>query len=274
VNLSGGPDEYFTALRSQATYVRDAYSVASQGLPALLANFSATTYAMGWGLLAIAPLAFAAATAAALRAWRVRATDDTTFLLIWSLPALGLYVVLHIGDWGYVLSALPAVYVLGARALATVIASAGSFRRAALAVAALGFVAGPALLFVLSTSAFSAAAIAAHDRELSARVSYVRENFAPRATMILTREDFLLVRYYLPEYRSRQHDPEPFAHSSRRMRASKVERIVVFTRGLVPDRPVDVRRVQCSKGIELVYLDVVPGAVLEFRGERYTVATN
>jgi Protein of unknown function (DUF2723) len=274
VILSGGPEDYFSALRGQATYVRDAYSVISQGLPALIANFTATTYALGWGLLAIAPLVYAAAMAAALRAWRVRATDDTTFLLIWSLPALGVYVVLHIGDWGYVLSVLPALYVLGARALASVIASAGTRRTPALLASALGVIVGPAALFVLSASPFSAAAIAEHDREIDTRVAYVRENFEPRTTMILTREDFLLVRYYLPEYRARQHDPEPFARSSRRMRASRVERIVVFTRGLVPDQPVDVRRVQCSKGIELVYLDVVPGAVLEFKGERYAVSAN
>jgi hypothetical protein len=272
VLLSGGPEEYFGALRSQATYVRDAYSIASRGIPALLANFTATTYALGWGLLAFAPLAFAAATGAALRTWRVRATDDATFLVIWSAPALGLYVVLHIGDWGYVLSALPALYVLGARALSTLIASAGRYRRTALVTAALTVVVGPALLFASSATAFSAAAIAAHDRELLARVAYVRENFAPRATMILTREDFLLVRYYLPEYRARQYDPEPFTHASRRMRATRVERIVVFTRGLVPDQPVDVRRVQCSKGVELVYLDVEPGAVLEFNAERYAVS--
>jgi len=101
----------------------------------------------------------------------------------------------------------------------------------------------------------------------------VKANYAPRTTLILTREDHLLVRYYLPEYRARQYDPEPFTHASRRMRTSRVERVVVFTEGLTPERAGDVRRVQCSKGIELVYLDVVPGSVLEFRGERYAIAS-
>ncbi|MDO8506313.1 MAG: hypothetical protein Q7S41_01755, partial [Candidatus Limnocylindria bacterium] len=91
---------------------------------------------------------------------------------------------------------------------------------------------------------------------------------------ILTREDFLLVRYYLPEYRARQYDPEPFVRTSRKMRTSRVERIVVFTPGLVPERQPDVRRVQCKKGVELVYMDVVPGAVIEFHGERYAVASS
>ena len=45
--------------------------------------------------------------------------------------------------------------------------------------------------------------------------------------------------------------------------------------GLVPEVARDVRRVECvkGKGIQLVYLAVVPGAILEFRGERYAVAS-
>ena len=272
VILSGGPEDYFSALGSQAAYVRDAYSVVAQGVPAFAWNLAATSYATGWGLGAMAPLAIVAAGMAARRTWRARAIDDAAFLVVWSLPALAVYVVLHIGDWGYVLSALPGLYLLGARALAQVVGGVTGPRRGiALAVACLVLVIAPASGFIAGTGPFSATAIAEHDRELEARVVYVRANYAPRATMILTREDFLLVRYYLPEYRSRQYDPEPFARSSRRMRATKVERIVVFTRGLVADQPLDVRRVQCSKGIELVYLDVMPGAVLEFKGERYAV---
>lgn len=272
VILSGGPQDYFDALASQAAYVRDAYSVAAQGLPAFVTNLAATTYATGWGLLAMAPLAIVAAAFAVRRLWRARDIDEASFHVVWFLPALTVYVVLHIGDWGYVLSALPGLYLLGARALAQVGAAGGPRRRPLLAVASGVLVIAPALGFVSGAAPFSATAIADHDRELAARVAYVRTNYAPAATMILTREDYLLVRYYLPEYRARQYDPEPFVHSSGRMRARTVERIVVFTRGLVADQPLDVRRVQCSKGIELVYLDVLPGAVLEFKGERFAVA--
>jgi hypothetical protein len=205
------------------------------------------------------------------RAWRERSFDEPAFVLLWSFPALALYVVLHIGDWGYVLSALPGLYVLGAHALAWLARQIG--RRPAFAGGGTALVAVPALLFVLAPAPFSADAISWHDRELGARFAYVRENFPARTTMILTREDFLLVRYYLSEYRARQYDPEPFVKPWRRMRTSRVEHVVVFTRGLVPDQPVEVRRVTCSKGIELVYIDVVPGSVLEFRGERYAVAS-
>jgi hypothetical protein len=133
-------------------------------------------------------------------------------------------------------------------------------------------VALPAALFMWAPLPFSASDIATHDEDLGTRVAYVRTNFPARSTVILTREDFMLVRYYLPEYRSRQYDPDPYVHTSRRMRIG-VERVVVFTAGLVPERAIDVRRVACNKkGVELVYLDVVPGTVLEFNGERYAVA--
>jgi hypothetical protein len=284
VVLSGGPDEYFSALHSQASYVRDAYSIAAQGVPALLNNLAATSFATAWGLLAMAPLAAVAAFGALRRSVHLRVVDDRVPLLIWSLPALCVYVVLHIGDWGYVLSALPGLYLLGGRTLEALVDAPGTLvgvarvrraRRAIVfAVASLGLIVLPGYAFAAQGGPFSAAIIAEHDRELASRVAYVREHYAPRNTMVLTREDFLLVRYYLPEYRARQYDPEPFARSSRRMRASRrVERIVVFTRGLVPDQARDVRRVTCSKGIQLVYLDVMPGAILEFKGERYAVAS-
>jgi hypothetical protein len=57
------------------------------------------------------------------------------------------------------------------------------------------------------------------------------------------------------------------------MRTGRVERIVVFTPGLVPDQLPDVRSAKCRGGIEFVYLEVIPGAVLEFRGERYAIAS-
>jgi hypothetical protein len=209
----------------------------------------------------------------ARRTWKTRRADEATFLLLWTLPPLGVYVVLHIGEWGYVLSALPGLYLLGARALEELLVAARSRRRQVIAGAWTALVAVPALLFSVSQIPFSAAAIAEHDLELSTRVSYVRDNYQPKVTLILTREDFLLVRYYLPEYRTRQYDPDPFTRSSRRMRAGRVEKIVVFTEGLVPDRQLDVRRVLCRKGVELVYMDVVPGAVLEFRGERYAIGS-
>jgi hypothetical protein len=272
VALSGGIADYFDALRGQATYVGRTYSITAQGLPALLTNLAATSWALGWGLLLLGPLALGGAAVVARRTWATRRIGDAAFLLLWALPPLAVYVFLHIGDWGYVLSALPALYLLGGRALATALEPLRVRRRVAVGATWSALVIAPALCFMASTLPFSAATIAEHDVELSERVAFVRENYQPHSTLILTREDFLLVRYYLPEYRSRQYDPEPFTRASRRMRAGRVERVVIFTSGLVADRQLEVHRVQCRRGVQLVYVDIAPGAVLEFTGERYAVA--
>jgi len=199
--------------------------------------------------------------------------EDEAFFLLWTLPPLAVYLALHIGDWGYVLSVMPALYVLGGRTLDAMMRAVAPRRGLAFAAAWPALVVVPGLAFMFGTLPFGASAIATHDAELAARVAFVREQFEPRSTLILTREDFLLVRYYLPEFRARQYDPEPFTRASRRMRTGRVDRIVVFTPGLVPDQLPDVRSAKCRGGIELVYLDVIPGAVLEFRGERYAIAS-
>lgn len=272
IALSGGPAEYIRAVVGQTAFVRDTYSILGQGAPAFVTNLAATSWSLGWGLFAFAPLALAATVAVARNAWRARRVSDGEFVLLWSLPPLVVYVVLQIGDWGYVLSALPGLYVLGARALQRAFAVARRHPRPALAASWAWLVAVPAVLFMWAPLPFSANDIARHDDELASHIAYVRTNFTPRSTVILTREDFMLVRYYLPEYRTRQYDPDPYVHTSRRIRIH-VERVVVFTAGLVPERAMDVRRVTCDKrGVELVYLDVIPGTVLEFRGERYAVA--
>lgn len=267
VVLSDGVDEYVASLVAQATFVRETYSVVAQGTPALVANVLLTGYALAWGSLLLVPV-----TAIAMLGGRMRIRDDAAFFVLWSVPPLVVYVALHIGDWGYVLSALPAAYVLGARALDRVVASVAR-PRLALAAATASLVALPAGAFAALPTTFSATAIAAHDTELAARVAYVRENYVPRSTLILTREDFMLVRYYLPDYRARQYDPEPYTHATRRMRIGGVDHVVVFTAGLVPERQLDVRRAQCRTGVTFVYLDVAPGSVLEFRGERYSVSS-
>lgn len=268
--LSDGIDAYLVALRGQAAYVGQTYSIVGQGVPALVANVAMTFWAAGWGLLLVAPLAVAGVALLSRGATGSLLDSDGGFFLVWCAPPLLVYVGLHIGDWGYVLSALPGLYIAAACVLGTLVRSR---RRVALGAGWAALVAAPAAVFLLSSAPFSASAIARHDDELHARFAYVRGHFPSERTLILTREDFLLVRYYLPDYHARQHDPDPYVQLSRRIRAGQVDHVVVFTPGLAPEQASDVRRVACAKDVQLVYLEVVPGAVLEFRGERYAIAS-
>jgi hypothetical protein len=56
----------------------------------------------------------------------------------------------------------------------------------------------------------------------------------------------------------------------RRKRAPKVNAIIAFSPGLKA-ASIEARRVECAKGVHLVYLDIDPGSIVELYGERYGV---
>jgi hypothetical protein len=268
--LSGGALPYLGSLFQQTDFVRATYSVLAQGLPALGTNLGMTLYALGWGLgmfaLPVVGLA-GASVCRAIRRRRVAIDESQAFLIAWISPALLFYIVLHIGEWGYVLSVLPGLYILAAVGIDRVPTVRQTARRVAFAASVIV----PAVLFAASPAPFSAAAIHGHDWALASRVTYVREHYLANTTLLLAREDFLLVRYYLPEYRTWFHDPDPYRSTLRRKRAPKVNAIVVFTPGLTATS-AEALRVRCAKDVELVYLAIEPGAVVELQDDRYTIA--
>jgi hypothetical protein len=258
--LSEGPQAYFFALLNQVEFVGRTYSVSEHGLAALAANVGTTAYALAWGTLlftALAPLGFAA-------------RDTRTLLLTWTLPAVIFYSFVHIGEWGYVLSVLPAVYVASAVGCDRAIVAL-RVRRGVIPLVTIGAAILPAIVFLLAQTTFSASAIELHDRELAYRVRYVRANFSPRETAVLAREDFLLVRYYLPEYRAWLYDPVPHAspRPTVRRRMGDVAAVVVFTRGLEPQGGQEVRYLECGRGVRLVYLPIEAGEILVLSDNTY-----
>lgn len=279
--LSGGPVRYAAALVEQGEKVATTYSVPANGLRALAYNAGLTLEAVGWGLgLMALPLAAALAgvMVRALRDRRANVGPPAAGLVLWAWPALAFYMVVHIGEWGYVLSVLPALFL--AAAMAVERALRGRSLRpyapaAALAVAfpALVFVAGDgAFRAVVGDAEFSAAALSARDEAIAARVSWVRRELPTRSTLIVARDDYLLVRYYLPEYRAIYWDPDPYApKASKRHRAMRPTNVVVFTAGLQPEQTSEIKRVEVAPHVELAYLWLDPGYVLELDGERYVV---
>jgi hypothetical protein len=267
--LSDGLLDYADSVLRQTDYVRATYSVLWQGLPALSTNLAGTLTALAWGLgLCALPLAALAIAGARrfIRERRVALGGTDLLLLAWIAPALAIYVLLHIGEPGYVLSVLPGLYVLAAIGIDRAAWAPRVAWRAALAAALIV----PTLVFIWGTAPYSAAAIAHHDSALAARMNFVRRNYPPEKTLVLAREDFLIVRYYLPEYRTWFHDFDPYRYAMRRRRAPRVTAIIVFSPGLRP-ASAEARRVECAKGVQLVYLDIDPGSTVELYGERYAV---
>lgn len=277
--LSDGLGGYLESILRQTDSVRATYSIQGQGLAALWSNLRFTVYALAWGLFGFGLLLVVLAGApllAWLRAGRRRRLPhldgQRSFFLAWAVPGTLTYVAVHIGEWGYVLSVLPALYVLVAALLEGARERLPSRADAAWRPVAVALVLAPALVFLFSSERFSAAALARHDLALAARVAYVRASFPPERTVILAREDFLLVRHYLPEYGTWLYDPEPHASAAaKRKRATRTTAIVIFTEGLRPRQSLDVRYVEVAPNVHLAYVAIEPGAVLEFYGESYTV---
>ncbi|MBI4318232.1 MAG: glycosyltransferase family 39 protein, partial [Chloroflexi bacterium] len=116
--LSGGLDSYRAVLLAYLEVdVVQKYSSTSRGLGGLLVNARDTAsylfYALYFTALPLlVGLAYIARHPGALRG------RLPIFLAVWLLPMFAFYVVVHVGDPGYVFTILPALVVLGARATA------------------------------------------------------------------------------------------------------------------------------------------------------------
>jgi 4-amino-4-deoxy-L-arabinose transferase-like glycosyltransferase len=220
--LSGGPAAYLASLGGQAARVSDLSPAA--GGDALLRNALLTIYAIGWGLLGFA-LLLVAAIVAALTA-RPRLSGDAPFFALWLIPAALVYVTIHIGDPGYLMSMLPGLYVAVAAVLGPLARMAP---RAVVTLAALLVVLNVAV-FADADTPFSLRAILRHDAMLDARLTSVRATFAPASVVILAQSEYLTARYYLPEYRVLFYgaEPEVLSRAAREVRITAPTTVVLF----------------------------------------------
>jgi len=221
-SLSGGPAAYVASLGGQAARVSELSPAA--GGDALLRNTLLTAYALWWGLLGFA-LLLVAAIVAALRARR-RFSENAMFFALWLVPAALVYVTVHIGDPGYLMSMLPGLYVACAALLAPIARRAP---RAILALTAL-LVALNVGVFVVADTPFSARAIVRRDTTLDLRLAFIRGSFAPASTVILAQSEYLTARYYLPKYRVLFYgaEPEVLSRAAQEMRITAPTTVVVF----------------------------------------------
>jgi hypothetical protein len=236
--LSGGLAPYLDAVAGQAAHVGTTFSVAARGTSGLIANLAFTTYAVAWGLGAFA-LVVVFVGGARLLALRGRAS---VFFALWLIPPLVVYVGLHIGDPGYVLSILPGSYVL----CAPLVTRLG---RLAVPVGATLVLANSAL-FIAGGSPFTAPAIAEHDAALRARIAAVR-SAADASTTVLAQFDYVLVRYYLPEYRTLFYGEQPQTLSRDARPITLVPaRDAVLLFGTTAEPPPGLRREPITSGLD------------------------
>ena len=272
--LSGGLAGYATALVRQTDQVYSTYSIQAQGLNALSYNVRFTIDALAWGLLGTS-IVLAGAGLAHVASRSARGPfigEQGRFFAAWLLPGLVFYLTVHIGESGYILSILPGMYVLAAVSIAEIGRVIRGRPRLAWHALAATLALAPALSFTASAERFSASTIRAHDVALTARVAYVKANFATDRTIVLAREDFLLVRHYLPGYRAWLFDPEPYRGGmAKSKKAMHTTTIVIFTEGLQPRPGLQVKEIEVAPGVPLSYFTVEAGEVIEFSGERFMV---
>jgi len=205
VELNGGLQRYLTLTRDFAAAFNSTTSVFSGGglfglrRNALkLAMYS--LYGWGAGLPLLAVGAIAAARDRGLPPLGTALRDDRTiFLLLWVLPTVAYYQLVHMGQQGLVFVYLPALFLVSALAATAL----GRFAPAAVALA----VALDAAVFLFAPThplggdrpkLLTRHTLRHHDQDLLARIDGVRR-FDPAHTAVVASES-RFAQFYLPEY--------------------------------------------------------------------------
>lgn len=262
VALSDGPLLYVTRTARQLIGVSATSANAERSIAI---NLVLIGYSLGWALLLLSVVVAVLGLARALAARGRPLSADGLFFALWLLPPLLFYAFVHIGEWGFVLSVVPGLYVLLAWLIAPLAERLGR-RARAIGAALLG--ANAVLGAILFTSGgdpvFSAAALAAHDQATDAKTAYIREHVAADASVVLATAELLVASYYLPD-RTLSYS-NAGATAVHELVVAQPTTLVVYEPTADPDvallPPGATRR---AAGPGLVFIDV-PAGVVRLRG--------
>ncbi|MDO9065621.1 MAG: hypothetical protein Q7U96_00865, partial [Chloroflexota bacterium] len=204
--FSGGLGEYWAVL--SAYFFRDVlvrYSSTHNGLPALAANLRELGNYLFYAMYAQTPLVLLAA------GWLVRTSrwrDERGWWLVglWIAPMLAFYVIVHIGDPGYVFALLPGLCLLTGRFVSQAgkasLGRPGSVGRVVLPAALVVALAVNAGLFLFRPMPLSATGIRRNEASLDSKLQYLRTRYQPDEVAVLSYAYFKHLRYYLPGNRN------------------------------------------------------------------------
>ena len=257
--LSDGPAAYVSRSLAQLIGLSGASANSERSIPL---NLVLVADSLWWAGPAVAVLVLVLGLARALASLRGQHLADdreATFFGLWLVPALLFYLVVHIGEWGFVLSLAPGVFALAAWLLRSALArvpSARPFATAALLASAVG---GGALFLVGDHPVFSHASLVAHDRATAAKTAYIREHLPAGSTVILAAAEALVASYYAPG--------DPVRYSSAASTASYdlpvsgPTTLVVYEPAARPAQSGAARVVTLAHGVTLELIDVPAGTV-------------
>lgn len=207
LRLSGGLERYLEVAAAYANAFNQATSVfQGAGFGGLGHNAIKLTLYTAYGVGAFS-LVGGLAVIDAVRRRRLRLSlhwpDGVVFLLVWSLPSLAYYLLIHMGQQGLVFVFLPAVLLMLAAAVDQAVASPKlmiGLISATVAVNAYVFLLLPT--FPLNTQRvklLTLSTIRENDSYLQDRIDTIRRNFDPKETLIVA-SGWRFVQFYLPSF--------------------------------------------------------------------------
>jgi hypothetical protein len=210
--LSGGIERYWTATARLARAAGGSSTVLTGGRDAVAWNgwFMAASLLLGLGpgLAAVAPR---------LRYWLAaapRRRRQVAFFACWLSPSLAFFLLVHIGQPGYLLIVLPALCLLLADALLALGGHLGlrdRYRGRAGTIFAVLAIAANVLVFLLTSNALTAAALA-DERRFWREVENLRSAYPPETTAVITAGDqagaFRQAAVQMPNYPVRAVGPD------------------------------------------------------------------
>jgi hypothetical protein len=202
----GGLARFLEAVRMQSAFVDERYSVFGNGPIAIYRNGYELARFLGRGLYALLPVLGALLLSTDARRIELRDRWRTAFILLWTFAPLPFYLLIHVGEYGYVFSMLPGLAILAARGA---IALAKGLRvPRALPWIVTAVVLADAGIYLLTDTPLSARDIARHDRGIDEKVAYLRAQLAPPSTLVVTAYDSVLVQHYVDgAYPTIAYDP-------------------------------------------------------------------
>jgi len=238
--LSGGFSAYREASSLQSDYLMTYFSIFGRGPGAISTNTDELSHFLLYGLssaLLLVPVILVVATTASGRP--LFKDRRLLFLAVWLAPSLLFYIFIHIGEYGYVFSFLPALLLLlswGLKKAAQLFSDRKghpeSVNRAVWG-AALPLVLINMVLFLALSPPQSANRLAARDDILRSRIDTIRDNFEPGRTLIISVFDYQQANYYLPGFHQWNFDPAVEKDPAIAI-PDEVDRVVIFEEYLAP----------------------------------------
>jgi hypothetical protein len=220
--LSGGWAMFQEVNAAQSGYIAATYSILSGGSGQLRHN-AATLLLFVQQMFGVALLVVIYSAGRFLTLKNLVSDWHLAFLLLWFLPPTLVYLLLHIGEPGYVLSLLPVLSIVAAAGIRDIAVDARSallllsgrhYRLGSLGRAAGGVGATLGALIVAALVAWNANAFLTSygpgrlieirhiDTILETQIEYARR-YEPGSVVILAKQNYRQFRYYLPSYNVR-----------------------------------------------------------------------